>query len=68
MGRVGCFIINIQNISSGPLGPEGIYNKGLTLFITQHSRDVLLMESIIKYLDCGQVLKKSSISVVDFNR
>jgi hypothetical protein len=24
------------------------------------------MESITNYLDCGQVLKKSSISIVDF--
>lgn len=38
----------------------------LTFYITQHSRDTLLMESLIRYLNCGQVLKRSSQSAVDF--
>jgi hypothetical protein len=61
----GCFIINIQNCISSVDGR--IYNKvWLTFFITQHFRDVLLMESLIKYLDYGQVVRKSSMTVVNF--
>lgn len=38
----------------------------LTFQITQHSRDVLFMESIIKYLDCGRVRNRNSTPTVDF--
>lgn len=61
----GCFVINIDNYIS-PLTGRNIYNFCLTFFITQHTRDILLMESIVKYLDCGKVYQKSSHSVVDF--
>lgn len=60
----GCFFINIQNCISSV--DERTYNKvWLTFYITQHTRDTLLMESIIKYLDCGQVVKRSSTAVVE---
>lgn len=61
----GCFIINTQNSISTVSGR--VLNKvWLTFYITQHSRDTLLMESIIRYLNCGQVLKISTQSAVDF--
>lgn len=61
----GCFIINIQNSPSSVVGK--IYSKvWLRFFITQHSRDTMLMESITKYLDCGKVSKRSSAPCVDF--
>lgn len=34
--------------------------------ITQHKRDLLLMKSIIKFLDCGQVKPRPAESCVDF--
>lgn len=34
--------------------------------ITQHSRDAELMESLVKYLDCGNIYTKASVAVVDY--
>lgn len=36
------------------------------MFVTQHSRDIAIMENIVKYLNCGQVLIRSNQSAVDY--
>lgn len=60
----GCFIINTQqSISTSGKTLNKIW---LSFYITQHTRDSQLMESIVKYLDCGKVFKRSSQSAVDF--
>jgi hypothetical protein len=61
----GCFIINIQDYISSKNGKTS-YKVWLTLYITQHIRDIKLMESIIKYLDCGRILKRNATPAVDF--
>lgn len=55
-----CFLVNTQNSSTHRLGCK----VELRFEITQHSRDVLLMESLVKYLDCGTVFR--SREAVDF--
>ena len=40
------------------------YAIGLKFQITQHIREVKLMESIVMYLNCGRISKRSN--VVDF--
>jgi len=57
----GCFYVGIAK-SDTKLG----YRVQLTFKITQHSRDDLLMGSLVEYLDCGNIYKKSSVSVVDY--
>jgi len=57
----GCFYIDIA-VSSSKVGAR----VQLKFKITQHSRDTLLMESLVKYLDCGQIYRKSSVDVVDY--
>lgn len=55
----GCFIINVQQLG----------NKSkiwLTLQITQHIRDILLLENTSKYLNCGRVGVRGSKSAGDF--
>ena len=38
----------------------------LVFKLTQHSRDVALMQSLIKYLACGNVTERSKQPAVDF--
>jgi len=57
----GCFYVGIAK-SDTKLG----YRVQLTFKITQHSRDDLLMGSLVEYLDCGNIYKKSSVSVEDY--
>jgi hypothetical protein len=57
----GCFYIGITK----PSGKAGGWVQ-LKFKITQHSRDALLMESLVKYLDCGNVYTKSSVDVMDY--
>lgn len=56
----GCFLVNTQNSSTHQLGCK----VELRFQITQHSRDVLLMESLVEYLGCGKVFR--SREAVDF--
>lgn len=58
----GCFIINISKSSS----THKTDKVWLTFQITQHSRDTMLMQSIVKYLDCGRVANRSNTPAVDF--
>lgn len=56
----GCFLMNVQNSSTHRLGCK----VELRFQVTQHSKDILLMESLVKYLDCGKVFR--SREAVDF--
>ena len=49
----GCFFIRIQASKTHSLKMQVI----LKFQLTQHSRDEQLMESLIKYLDCGNIYK-----------
>lgn len=60
MSGEGCFYINIKQSPASKLG-EAVQLK---FQITQHTRDVLLMESLAKILDCGKVY--SSRETIDF--
>ena len=55
----GCFIINMQ--SSG--NKDKIW---LTFQITQHIRDILLLENISKYFNCGRVSVRNTKLAGDF--
>ena len=57
----GCFYVDIAQ-SSNRVGAR----VQLRFKISQHSRDTLLMESLIKYLDCGNIYTKSSSAVIDY--
>lgn len=61
----GCFYINIQKYSfkTNNLRTDKAW---LTFQITQHSRDTLFMESIIKYLNCGRIRNRKFTPTVDF--
>ena len=56
----GCFLIRIFNSSSSRLG----LRVQLRFQITQHCRDKILMDNIVKYLDCGYISIRNDI--VDF--
>lgn len=56
----GCFLVNISDSPTHKLGSK----VELRFQITQHNRDALLMESLVKYLDCGKVFR--SREAVDF--
>jgi LAGLIDADG endonuclease len=58
----GCFYIGVAESTESALG----YRIQLTFKITQHSRDEFLMGSLVKYLDCGNIYKKSSVAVLDY--
>jgi len=61
----GCFFINVQKYNY-KLDPQRTDKIRLTFQITQHSRDTLFMESIIKYLDCGRISDRYKTPTVDF--
>jgi hypothetical protein len=49
----GCFLVNIQNSPTHRLRCK----VELRFQVTQHYRDILLMESLVGYLDCGKVFR-----------
>lgn len=53
----GCFMIGITNSNLSSTGHQ-IY---LTLIITQHIRDELLMKHLINYLGCGRLSRKRDV-------
>ena len=61
----GCFFINLQKYAY-KLEKERTYKVWLTFQITQHSRDIFLMNSLINYLHCGRVRDRKSTPAVDF--
>lgn len=54
----GCFLIRILKSPDYKGGAQVI----LRFQITQHSRDTLLMESLMEYLDCGNCYNSSFLS------
>src|SRR5690606_24901048 len=56
----GCFLVNTQNSSTHRLGCK----IELRFQVTQHIRDILLIESLVEYLGCGKVFR--SREAVDF--
>lgn len=51
----GCFYVSIKKSDTTVSG----YAVEIRLRITQHSRDIILMESLILYLGCGRVEEES---------
>lgn len=64
--RSGCFFVNIMNSASHCLG----FRVKLVFIITQHTRDIALMQSIRNYplLDCGNVIVRSNKLACDFQK
>jgi len=56
----GCFFIDISK-SEGKLGER----VQLTFQITQHTQDVLLLQSIISFLGCGRIKQFSGKNFVN---
>ena len=52
----GCFFVDISKSKTNHLG----YQVKLKFIITQHYRDYQLINSLIKYLDCGVYYSKNS--------
>jgi hypothetical protein len=57
----GCFFF--VNISKAPLSKWG-YQIQLRFSISQHIRDIELMESLILLLGCGKVMLKTNGSAI----
>jgi hypothetical protein len=53
----GNFMIRLMNSSTHKLG----YQVGLRFQITQHSKDKVLMENIVNYLECGYLSVRGDI-------
>ena len=58
----GCFFVVIQNYSSSKTG----FSISLRFQITQHIRDIVLMQSLVDFLGCGQIIKRPDGKSVDF--
>jgi len=56
-----CFFIDIINSKTHKVG----YQIKLKFQITQHSRDLELMNTLIKFLDCGNLVEVRGRSAVD---
>lgn len=56
----GCFNVSIYNSSSNK------YSARLIFKITQHSRDVQLINSLVEYFDCGAYFSFEGREVSDF--
>lgn len=54
----GCFFVNIHKSSTIKIK----VNVQLEFNITQHSRDDLLIKSLMEYLNCGKVYKNNNVS------
>ena len=57
----GCFIVNLRQNSKYKTGFQVI----LKFIITQHARDECLLKSLMEFLDCGNVTRRSREEVVD---
>jgi hypothetical protein len=54
----GCFTVDINQFEG-----KRITSINFRFFITQHSRDELLMKSLVDYLSCGYFYKKGTDQV-----
>lgn len=57
----GCFSVKAIKSKAYKAG----YNVKLVFQLTQHERDISLMEAIIKKLGCGRIIIRSNVSWVD---
>jgi len=55
----GCFMVNISKASANKLS----YQVGLKFILTQHSRDKILLQSLINFLDCGRINKHGELGI-----
>jgi hypothetical protein len=55
----GCFFVNLSKSDTNLIG----YKVSLLFTLTQHSRDLELLESIKEYLGCGAVKQSSSRAI-----
>jgi hypothetical protein len=62
MSGDGHFYIKITNSKTNKIG----YSISLRVIITQHVKDQLLMNSILKNLKCGYINKQFNINAIDF--
>lgn len=58
----GCFSVDVFKSKTHKIGSQ----VQLRFSITQHSRDTLLMNSFIQYLNCGRVKKHKNKNFVEF--
>jgi hypothetical protein len=58
----GCFMVTLINTSSNKLG----FWVQLSFQLAQHSRDIELIKSFTKYLDCGNYIEYSKHNFVRF--
>jgi hypothetical protein len=58
----GCFFIETKKSSAYKTG----FQVSLIFQLTQHSRDITLMESLIKFWDCGKCEQPLNYNHVDF--
>lgn len=58
----GCFFVDIYKTSNTKLGQA----VKLSFFITQHYRDLQLIESLTQYLGCGKIYINSNKTAVYF--
>jgi len=61
----GSFGINVKKYNY-KLDKERTDKIWLTFQITQHIREIILMQSFVKYLNCGRVRDRKSTPAVDF--
>lgn len=54
----GCFFVKISKSSQSKIG----YKTSLDFNIRQHGRDVLLLRSLIKFLNCGNIYETSNVA------
>jgi hypothetical protein len=55
----GCFSVNIYKSSASKHG----FQVSLKFTLTQHSRDELLLKSLVDYLGCGRINQRSGKGV-----
>lgn len=58
----GCFLVLVAKSNTTVIGRR----VQLVFTLTQHSRDEQLMRSLIKYLNCGNVIKNRNREARDF--
>ena len=58
----GCFNVTIQKSQTTKTG----FSVSLRFQLTQHIRDIVLMQSLIKFWNCGEIFKRPDEEAVDF--
>lgn len=58
----GCFLIKVSKSKGSRLG----FGVQLIFQLTQHSRDIELMESLVTFFGCGRIVQDPNYSWVNF--